>query len=48
MDEKSLSDVRKVQISVKFGCNPDSADFNPVVVRWGAVDKIRVLAIFKV
>ena len=27
LDEKSLSDVRKVQIAVKFGCGPDFANF---------------------
>ena len=29
LDEKSLSDVRKVQIVVEFGCGPDFADFDP-------------------
>lgn len=48
LDEKSLSDVRKVQIAVEFGCGPDFADFDPAVIRRVAMDKIRVLAVFKV
>jgi len=48
LDEKSLSDVRKVQIVVKFGCGPDFSNFYPAVVRGGAMDKIRVLPVFKV
>ena len=48
LDDKSLSNVRKVQIVVEFGCSPDFADFDPAVVRWVASDKIRLLPIFKV
>ena len=31
--DKSLSDVRKVQIVVEFGCGPDFADFDSAVIR---------------
>jgi len=48
LDEKSLSDVRKVQIAVEFGCGPDCADFDPAVIRRVAMDKIGVLPIFKI
>jgi hypothetical protein len=48
LDDKSLSDVRKVQIAVEFGCGPDFADFDAAVIRWVAVDKIGVLAVFKI
>ena len=43
-----MSDVRKVQIAVEFGCGPDFADFDAAVIRWVAVDKIGVLAVFKI
>jgi hypothetical protein len=43
LDEKSLSDVRKVQIAVEFGCGPDFADFYSTVIRRVAMDKIGVL-----
>ena len=48
LDEKSLSDVRKVQIAVEFGCGPDFADFDPAVIRRVAMDKIGVLPVFKI
>ena len=48
LDEKSLSDVRKVQIAVEFGCGPDFADFDPAVIRRAAMDKIGVLPIFEI
>jgi hypothetical protein len=47
LDDKSLPDVRKVQIVVKFGCGPDLADFDPTVVRRIAMNKIRRLAVIK-
>jgi hypothetical protein len=40
LDDKSLSDMRKVQIAVEFGGNPDFADFDAAVVRRIAKDKI--------
>jgi hypothetical protein len=43
-----LSDVRKVQIVVEFGCGPDFADFDPAVVRRVELDKIGVRAVLKV
>jgi hypothetical protein len=48
LDDKSLSDMGKVQIAVEFGCGPDFADFDPAVVRGVAMDKIRVSPVFKV
>jgi hypothetical protein len=48
LDDKSLSDVGKVQIAVEFGCGPNFADFDPAVVRGAAIDKIRILPVFKV
>jgi len=48
LDDKSLSDVRKVQIAVKFGCGPDFADFDAAVIRRVAKDKVRLLAVFKI
>ena len=48
LDDKSLSDMRKVQIAVKFGCGPDFADFDAAVIRWVAKDKIGLLSIFKI
>ena len=48
LDEKSLSDVRKVQVAVEFGCGPDFADFDPAVIRRVAMDKIGVVAVFKI
>ena len=48
LDDKSLSDVGKFQIAVEFGCGPDFADFDPAVVRGAAIDKIRILPVFKI
>jgi hypothetical protein len=48
LDDKSLSDVGKVEIGVEFGCGPDFADFDPAVIRRIAIDKIRFLPVFKV
>ena len=48
LDDKRLSDVRKVQVVVKFGSGPDLADFDPTVVRRAAMDKIRILTVFEV
>jgi len=48
LDEKSLSDVRKVQIAVEFGCGPDFTDFDTAVIWRVAMDKIGVLAVFKI
>jgi len=48
LDEKSLSEVGKVQIAVKFGCGPDFADFNPAVIRRVALYKIGLRAVVKI
>jgi hypothetical protein len=48
LDDKSLSEVRKVQIVVEFGCGPDFVDFDAAVIRWVALDKIGLLSIFKI
>jgi len=48
LDEKSLSEMRKVQIAIEFGCGPDFSDFDPAVITGVAMDKIGVLAIFKI
>jgi len=48
LDDKSLSDVREVQIAVEFGRGPDFADFDPAVVRRVVIDKIGVPPVFKV
>jgi len=34
LDDKSLSDVRKVQIVVEFGGGQDFADFDATVIGW--------------
>ena len=48
LDEKSLSDVRKVQIAVEFGCGPDFTDFDPAMIRWVTMEKIGGLPVFKI
>jgi len=48
LDEKSLSDVWKVQIAVEFSCGPDCADFDPTMIRRVTMDKIGVLPVFKI
>jgi len=48
LDDKSLSDVRKVQIVVEFGGGPDFSDFDATVIRRVAKDKIRLLAVAKI
>jgi hypothetical protein len=48
LDDKSLSDMGKVQIVVEFGCRPDFADFDSAVIRRVAKDKVRLLAALKI
>jgi hypothetical protein len=48
LDDKCLSDVRKVEIAVEFGCGPDFADFDAAMVRRVAIGKVRFLPVFKV
>ena len=48
LDDKSLSDVRKVQVAVEFGCGPDFSDFDPTVIRRVELDKIGVLPVIKI
>ena len=48
MNKKSLSDVRKFQIAVEFGCSPDFADFDPTVIRRVTMDKIGVLPVLEI
>ena len=48
LDDKSLPDMRKVQIAVEFGCRPDFTDFNPTVIRRVDLDKIRIFPVFKI
>mgnify|MGYP006865024685 CR=1 FL=1 len=48
LDEKSLSHMRKVQITVEFGCCPDFSDFDPTVIRRVTMDKIGALPVFKI
>jgi hypothetical protein len=48
LNDKSLSDVRKVQIAVEFGCSPDFANFDAAVIRRVAEEEIRLLPVFKI
>ena len=48
LDDKSLSDVRKVQIVVEFGGGPDFSDFDSAVIRRIAEDKIGIVAVLKI
>jgi hypothetical protein len=48
LNDKSLSEVRKVQIAVEFRCGPDFADFDAAVIRRVAEDKIGILAVLKI
>jgi hypothetical protein len=48
LDDKSLPNVRKIQIVIKFGCGPDFTDFNSAVIRRIEKEKIGIFAIFEV
>ena len=48
LDDKSLSEVRKVQIVVEFGGGPDFADFDATVIGRVAKNKIGILAVLKI
>ena len=48
LDDKSLSDVGKIQIVVEFGCRPDFSDFDSAVIRRVAKDKIGLLSVLKI
>jgi len=43
-----LANVRKVEIVVEFVCNPYFPSFDPAVVRRIVLNKVGVLAIFKI
>ena len=47
LDDKSLSNMGKVEIGVEFGCGPDFTDFDSAVVRRIALYIIRLLPVFK-
>lgn len=48
LDDKSLSDMGKVQIAVECSGGPDFADFDPTVVRRVVLDKIGIFPVFKI
>jgi len=48
LDNKSLPNVRKIQIAIKLGCGPDFTGFNSAVIRRIAKDKIGIFAVFEV
>ena len=48
LDDKCLSNMRKVQIVVEFRCGPDFADFDAAVIRSVVMDKVRILPVFKI
>jgi hypothetical protein len=48
LDDKSLLNVRKVQIGVEFRCGPDFTDFDAAVIRRVAEGKVRLLAVIKI
>ncbi len=48
LDDKSLLNVRKVQIAVEFGSGPDFADFDAAVIRRVVEGKVRLLAVVKI
>ena len=48
LDDKSLSDMGKVQIAVEFSCGSNFADFYPTVIRRVAMDKIGIFPVFKI
>jgi len=48
LDDKSLLNVRKVQIAVEFGSGPDFTDFDAAVIRRVAKGKVRLLAVIKI
>lgn len=47
-DNKSLANMRKVQIIVEFGCSPYFTSFDSPVIRRGAIDKSGRLPILKI
>ena len=47
-DDKSLSNVRKIQVVVEFGCGPYFADFDSSVVRGRIINKVGFHPVFKV
>lgn len=47
-NDKSLSNVGKVEVAVEFVCGPDLADFDPPVIRGCAIDVIGFLTVLEV
>ncbi len=47
LDEEGLSDVRKVEVTIEFGCGPYFAGFNPAVIRRIVPDKTGIVSIFR-
>lgn len=48
LDEESLSDVREVEIEVKFGCDPYFRGFDPTVIRRCKISEIGFPAVLEV
>jgi hypothetical protein len=48
LDDKSLSNVGKIEIVVEFGCDPNFPDFDAAVIRRLVVDKIGVPPFMKI
>jgi len=46
-DDKSLPNVRKVQVVIEFGSGPDAASFNAPVLGGYGIDVIRLLSFSK-
>ena len=48
LDDKSLPDMREVEVVVEFGGNPDFAGFDPAMVRRVTNNEIGLFAILEV
>jgi len=48
LDEKSLSNMGKVQIAVEFSFGPDFADFDPTVIGRVVLNEMEIFPVFKI
>ena len=48
LDDESLSDMRKVEVVVEFGCGPDFSSFDSPMVRGRIINEIGLLPVLEV
>lgn len=48
LDNEGLSDMREIQVGIKFGCGPNFSSFDSAMIRGIIGNKVRLCALFKI